>query len=235
MWTAAELDSEAHSAQGEIWRCVEHQHTFSSRKLVDSLDDQALLEDILDASKPPYPEGTEQLDYLLKTPFRYEPPHPLGSRFRRSFAEHGIFYASEAIHTALAELGYWRSEFFRHSPGTKLPDAAENLTVFSVKYKAPLSLDLTAPPFAAQQAIWMHPSDYTQTQAFADLARTVGIESLRYRSVRDPEQGCNVALLHPRAFASTKPLRRQTWYLHLSINKIEFTRAASTEQWVFDR
>lgn len=235
MWTAAELASEAHAAQGEIWRCVEHQHTISTRKLVDSLDDQEILEEILEQSKPSYPEGTENLDYLLKTPFRYEPPHPQGSRFRRPFAEHGIFYGAEAIDTALAESAYWRSEFFKHSPNTKLPDAAENLTVFSVSYDVRLSLDLTASPFDKQETMWMHPGDYSGTQTLADLARTVNIESLRYRSVRDPGHGCNVALLHPSAFSCANPIRRQTWYLHISIDKMEFTRASSSGRCVFDR
>ncbi len=235
MWTAAELASEARPAQGKIWRCVEHQHTISTRKLVDSLDDQEILEDILDESKPAYPEEAGQLHYLLKTPFRYEPPHPPGSRFRRPFAEHGIFYAAEAITTALAEFGYWRSEFFRNSPGTRLPNDAENLTVFSVNYNGQLTLDLTTPPFDTREAVWMHPSDYSQTQELADLARTVEIESLRYRSVRDPEHGYNVALLHPCAFACTNPIQRQTWYLHLSNEKIEFTRSSSDERLIFDR
>jgi len=235
MWTAAELASEARPAQGEIWRCVEHQYTISTRKLVDSIDDQDILEDILEESKSPYPAGTEHLDYLLKTPFRYEPPHPPGSRFRRPFAAHGIFYGAETITTALAELGYWRSKFFNHSAGTKLPDAAENLTVFSVNYHGRITLDLTAPPFNTHEAVWMQPSDYSQTQALADLARTVDIESIRYKSVRDPEHGCNVALLHPSAFACTSPVRQQTWYLHLSTEKIEFTRASGDERLVLER
>jgi len=235
MWTAAELESEARPAQGKIWRCVEHQHTISTRKLVDSLGDQEILEDILDESKPAYPEGTEHLHYLLKTPFRYEPPHPPGSRFRRPFAEHGIFYGAETIATALAEFGYWRSVFFNNSPGTKLPDDAENLTTFSAKYNGRVTLDLTTSPFSAHEATWMHPNDYTQTQELADLARAAEIESIRYKSVRDPEHHCNVALLHPAAFACTKPICQQTWYLHLSSDKIEFTRASSDEQFVFDR
>jgi len=235
MWTAAELASEARPTQGKIWRCVEHQHTIATRKLVDSLEDKDVLEQILEQSKPPYAPGTEHLDYLLKTPFRYEPPHPRGSRFRKEFAPFGIFYGAEAIATALAELGHWRSEFFKASPGTKLPDAAENLTVFSVNYKGPLCIDLSAPPFNADETVWMNPSDYSPTQDFADLARTVDITSIRYKSVRDPKHACNVALLHPSAFAGTKPVNRQTWYLHLSNEKVEFTRSSGGECWVFDR
>ncbi|MBL1294479.1 MAG: RES domain-containing protein, partial [Thiotrichales bacterium] len=56
---------------GDAWRVVEHQYTVSTRKLVDTKDEQSILEDILEASKPPYPKATEKLHYLLKTPFRY--------------------------------------------------------------------------------------------------------------------------------------------------------------------
>ena len=42
--------------------------------LVDSLEEQALLEQVLDDSKPAVPEGCRHLDYLLFTPFRYGAP-----------------------------------------------------------------------------------------------------------------------------------------------------------------
>ena len=66
------------SASALLWRGVEAQHRVATLRLVDSLDDQATLERLLEASKPPLPPAAEGLHYLLATPFRYRSPH--GSR-----------------------------------------------------------------------------------------------------------------------------------------------------------
>lgn len=66
------------------WRAVEAQHVVATMRLVDTLQEQELLERILEASKPPLPPGTQALHYLLSTPFRYTSPSP--SRFRRANA-----------------------------------------------------------------------------------------------------------------------------------------------------
>src|SRR2546430_10082011 len=76
-------------------------------RLADSLEEQAALELLLEASKPPLPPAVRRLHYLLATPFRYR-PH-LGSRFRAAF-DAGVWYGAEALRTALAEKSYWRSE-----------------------------------------------------------------------------------------------------------------------------
>ena len=47
----------------------------STLKLVDTLAEQALLEDILEESKPPVPPECRHLHYLLSTPFRYGAPY----------------------------------------------------------------------------------------------------------------------------------------------------------------
>ena len=49
-------------------------------RLADSLEEQALLETVLEDSKPQLPPAARRLHYLLATPFRYRPHH--GSRFR---------------------------------------------------------------------------------------------------------------------------------------------------------
>ena len=74
----------------DLWRAVEAQHKIATMVLVDTLDEQALLESLLDQSKPPLPEPLRRLHWLLFTPFRY-PPLPTGSRFRGP-AEAGVFY-----------------------------------------------------------------------------------------------------------------------------------------------
>ena len=60
---------------GRCWRVVEAQHVVSTLKLVDTLAEQALLEDLLEETKPPVPPECRHLHYLLATPFRYGAPY----------------------------------------------------------------------------------------------------------------------------------------------------------------
>ena len=52
-------------------------------------------------------------------------------------------------------------------------------------------------------------------QALADAARAVAAAVIRYRSVRDPGAGANVALLSCKAFTQHAPAERQTWRIQL--------------------
>src|SRR5215468_9021159 len=102
-WTASELLSRAAALSGSFWRVVEAQHHVSTMKLTDSLEDQAILEDLIEETKPPVPPNCARLDFLLMTPFRYSTQNPWGSRFRKPNAEAGVFYAAEHPETAIAE------------------------------------------------------------------------------------------------------------------------------------
>ncbi len=238
MWTPTALASEVSHKAGTAWRVVEDQYTASTRKLVETQSDQELLEDILEESKPPVPQGAEHLHYLLQTPFRYDAPYPVGSRFRRAGSTEGVFYASEEIRTSLAELCHYRLRFFQESPSAVLPRQQERLTVFSIDYRSGRSVDLTIAPFVKDRAVWTHPSDYQATQAFADTARQANVEIIRYESVRDVDQGNNVALLSPSAVNSTAPTTRQTWFLFLSEAEANCERAnpnGSNQRWTFKR
>jgi hypothetical protein len=236
MWTPTALASEARAAKGTVWRAVEDQHRASTRKLVDTLEEHDLLETLLDADKPPYPPEAEGLHYLLKTPFRYHPPAPHGSRFRRYLVDSGVFYASEQIRTALAEFAYWRLKFFRDAPEAALPRLEERLTVFSARYATQGQLDLTRAPLNKDRKRWIQPDDYGDTQALAERARQAGIEVIRYESVRDAEHEANLALLTAMAFVGKKPQTQQTWFLYLAPTEINFTRAhthCAEDRWVF--
>ena len=197
---------------GGCWRVVEAQHRISTLKLVDTLAEQHRLEELLDESKPPVPADCRHLDYLLATPFRYGAPYPHGSRFRRAGISPGVFYASKTVATAIAELAFHRLLFFADSPETPWPHNAGEYTAFSVRFKAAAALDLAAAPLNRDAADWTHPTDYTRCQALADTARTAGVDAIRYPSARDPSgSGINLALLTCRAFASPRPVERQTW------------------------
>lgn len=212
----AALSSEFKRLGTAVWRLVEAQHRVSTMKLVDDVDEQALLEDLLDETKPAYPPECEGLDYLLKTPFRYSAAYPHGSRFRRAGKTAGVFYAAFEISTAIAEMAFYRLLFFAESPATPLPSNPAEYTAFAVPVDSGKVLDLTLAPFERNRAAWESLQDYAACQSFADAARSADAEAIVYRSVRDPQGGLNIALLTTSAFAATEPSERQTWRIRLS-------------------
>lgn len=235
-WTPDALWRERQRLTGSCWRIVEAQHRVSTMKLVDTLEEQTLLEGLLDASKPPIPAECRHLHYLLFTPFRYGAPYPAGSRFRRSGLTPGVFYASATARTAVAEMAFHRLLFYADSPATPWPRNAGEYTVFSVPYASKNGLDLTAAPLNRDREAWTHPTDYTACQLLADRAREAGHEVLRSESVRDPETGgINIALLTCRAFGSRSPRGRQTWRLYLSASGVRAICDAPRQQYGFDR
>lgn len=184
-------------------------------KLVDTLAEQALLEHLLEKSKPPVPPECRHLHYLLATPFRYGAPYPRGSRFRRPGLTPGVFYASQTPATAMTELTFHRLLFFAESPQTPWPANAGEHTAFAARFSARSGLDLTTATFDRDVAHWSHPTNYAASQDLAETARAAGVEAIRYRSIRDARDGFNIALLTCGAFTSREPIERQTWRLHL--------------------
>ncbi|MEX0970157.1 MAG: RES family NAD+ phosphorylase [Paracoccaceae bacterium] len=212
--------SEFSSYQGRGWRVVEAQHKVATMKLADTLDDQALLESLIEASKPPLPEACHHLDYLLAAPFRYK-PYPNGSRFRRAGHSPGVFYAAQKLETALAEAAFYRLLFFAESPATPMPRAPFEVSVFAAALGTSALLDLTVQPYAAQSAQWTHPTDYTTTQALEGKARAAGAQIIRYQSCRCPKRGANIAVLACSAFARPAPVARQSWWLNISQTHVQ--------------
>jgi hypothetical protein len=220
-WTPAALSSEAHRVAGRFWRLVEAQHQISTLKIVDTLEEQALLESLLEESKPALPPECQGLDYLLATPFRYGAVYPHGSRFRRAGRTLGVYYASEQVETALAEMAFYRLLFFADSPDTPLPSNAAEYTAFSAAIETARAIDLTASPLYRDHAVWSDPIRYEPCQSLADAAREAKCQAILYASVRDPGHGRNVALLTASAFAAREPLERQTWRIRLSASGVQ--------------
>ncbi|MFS8111607.1 RES family NAD+ phosphorylase [Rhizobium jaguaris] len=216
IWTPAALSSEARPISGRYWRLVEAQHQVSTLKLVDTLEEQALLEHLLEESKPALPPECVGLDYLLATPFRYGAIYPYGSRFRRAGRTLGVFYASEQVETALAEMSFYRLLFFGDSPETPLPANAAEYTAFAAAIATNEAIDLTHSPLDRDREAWTDPVGYEACQSLADAARAGGIQAILYRSVRDPQGGKNIALLTAHAFAEREPVERRTWRIRLS-------------------
>ena len=191
--------------------------------LVDSATEQAVLERLVEASKPPVPREVARLNlhWLLFTPFRYAPP-PGGSRFRGP-NDPGVFYGADHPRTACAEVGYWRWRHLRDSPGiTAMPPRPQ--TIFRVTVSG-AAIDLREPPFVADRERWTHRSDYTGCQGLAQTARAAGVQWLRYESVRDSRRGGCGAVFDAAAFASRSPVEQQGWILTVTQSRVVWQRS----------
>jgi hypothetical protein len=199
---------------------VESQHLFATRKLVDSDEEQALLEELIEEVKPPAgaPAG---LHYLLFTPFRY-PPLRHGSRFGTR-AERGIWYGSRTRATALAEKAYYLLLFLEGTAAELTPFEAD-VSIFQAAYETRRGVDLTRGPFEPYGALISSPSDYTASQTLGREMRADGVEAFLYASARDPEHGTNVGLFVRAAIASRRPSVPESWRCLVTRKGVEVTK-----------
>jgi RES domain len=220
IWTRCAGGSELRALRLAPWRAVEAQHQVSTRKLVDSADEQILLEELIDRVKPP--DTTRgRLHYLLSTPFRY-PPLPHGSRFGARH-ERGIWYGSETRRTMFAEVAYYRL-LFLDGTHADLGVITTQLTAFSVRAHSAKGVDLVAPPFDAHTRAISSPSRYTATQALGAAMREAGVELVRYPSARDVEGGVNVAAFSPGVFGAARPRNLETWHCTAMRDRVELAK-----------
>lgn len=193
----------------------------STRKLTGSSAEQALLEEILEASKPSPGEEARGLHYLLFTPFRY-PPLRHGSRFGTRF-ERGIWYGSETLHACFAEVAYYRMLFLAGTEADLVPLLAE-LTTFRADVRSERGVDLTAAPFDAHASRISSPASYDDSQRLGRAMRDDGVEVARFRSARDREGGANVAVFSPAAFERKRPRGFQAWICVADGNGVEVSK-----------
>lgn len=208
---------------GRGFRLVESQETVATTEIVSTLEHQVILEEMLDAdSKPRYRPGTEQLHYLLSTPFRY-PPLPHGSRFGGRF-EPSLFYGGTSEQVTLCENAYYRL-FFYHDMGVPPPhrQLRSQHTLFEFLYETGKGARLQAPPFDAWHDTLCHPADYSETQALGSAMRESGIEGFEYRSARDPAGGINVALFDAVSFSSDRPRNERSCLCQTTDREVTFS------------
>lgn len=229
IWTRCAASSEIGPLAATPWRVVEAQHQISTRKLVDSDAEQAVLEEVLERYKPP-PAAGPPFHYLLSTPFRY-PPLPHGSRFGTRH-QPGVWYGAEQLRAAFAELAYYRLLFLDGTAADLGPLEAE-LTAFRVPVETRRGLDLTRPAFARVRGRLASKTSYASTQPLGDAMREAGVEAFRYPSARDAEGGVNVGVLTPRAFASSRPQGLQTWRSVATPEVVELSRRDYFERGTF--
>jgi hypothetical protein len=219
IWTRCAGASERRPLRVDAWRVVEAQHQVSTRKLVDTAEEQALLEELIDRVKPPDPTAGA-IHYLVFTPFRY-PPLRHGSRFgtRR---ERGIWYGSESRHTALTEVAYYRLLFLDGSSAALEPLSVE-LTAIRARARTQRGIDLTKPPFESHRRAIASPASYAASQALGAAMRADGVEVFRYPSARD-SGGVNVGIFAPSAFGRAAPRDLENWRCTADRSRVEFVK-----------
>ncbi|MCS6766377.1 MAG: RES family NAD+ phosphorylase [Candidatus Protistobacter heckmanni] len=200
------IGASARKGQRILWRAVEAQHVVATMSLVDTLDEQYLLEKLLEDSKPPMPLGAGHLDYLIFTPFRYTSPYP--SRFRKPH-EPGIWYGAFERETACAEVGYWRWRFLMNSDGLREGEVKSEHPLFQAKANG-RHIDLGRPPWDSASRLWRDPDDYSHCHALAEQSRARGIDWIRYRSARHPQGECG-GIFNPHALSLHEPTKRENW------------------------
>ena len=211
IWVACKDKIKLQTLSGEIIRVVENQEQIATNSLVDNLDEQALLEQMLESSKPKLNSSVTGLHYLLSTPFRY-PPLKYGSRFGSRF-EPSLFYGSENIQTALSESAYYRFLFWygmvQPPPGGRL---TTEHTVFAANYTTNNALQLQSGCFEHYRSALIDPVDYTATQLLGVKMRAATVEVFQFESARDfLQKGVNIALFSPKAFSNTQPIWQEPW------------------------
>ncbi|MBV8801486.1 MAG: RES family NAD+ phosphorylase, partial [Gammaproteobacteria bacterium] len=193
---------------------------------VDSLEEQKILEDLIESTKPPFKDESFKWHYLLSTPFRY-PPLQNGSRFGTRF-EPSFWYGSLELTTAMAETAYYRFNFLRASKA-EFGNIITNHTVFSAKIITQNGIDLTQLPFSKFTSRISSPVSYEESQMLGNAMRQSKVESFAYQSARDPDKGINIALTSPKAFLHKKPENKsfQSWQCIINNDVADFIRLSS--------
>ncbi|MCF6776419.1 RES family NAD+ phosphorylase [Thiotrichales bacterium 19X7-9] len=206
--------------KGILNRIVESKELQGTQELVDTLDEQSVLETLIESSKPIIPIKMKDYHYLLYTPFRY-PPLKHGSRFGTA-NEPSLFYGSLNELTCMCECAFYRLTLF-HCMEEKFPQPIRTQhTLFTVPFYSNSGLDLSSSSFSEYQDKLCHISDFTFTQEFGHLLRTKGIDCFLYTSARDSNNGLNIALFNPTPFQSYQPTSMSEWYSQVNSDIVQF-------------
>ena len=196
--------------RSDAWRVVESQEEKATLNIVDSIEEQELLEAMLDAAKPAYREGTQGMHYLLKTAFRY-PPLKYGSRFGTQLMP-SYFYGSESFETALCETAYYRFIFLEHMSVPYHAPIRSEYSLFRVTVASQNCLDLASQTFSEIEPQLTDPQSYAYTQKIGQWAseHQPPADIIRFYSARKPK-AVNLAIAEPKAIRSRQPKELRQW------------------------
>jgi RES domain len=122
--------------------------------------------------------------------------NPEGSRF--SDGRYGVYYAAQALETAIAEVGHHRAVFLAR---TREPAIEVDMRVILAPLDAPLH-DLRA--LGRRAAAWLHPERYAAPQALGRELREAGSWGVQFPSVRHAGGLC-VGVFRPKGLRNAKP------------------------------
>lgn len=195
--------------RGDVVRIIESQEQVATTRIVANLEEQDLLEQMLESSKPGALEG--ELHYLLATPFRY-PPLRYGSRFG-STLEPSLFYASLELQTCLQECAYYRFIFW-YDMATEPPNPIiTQHTTFEVALDSERCVDLRGAQYDAIRNEITSADSYRDSQALGSQLREAGAQMLVFESARGP--GSNVAVYAMDVFDGG-PGAQEQWHSEVS-------------------
>ena len=210
----------------DVYRVVETQEYAATSSLVDTMEEQSLLESLLDNVKPPYRKGTETRHYLISSPFRY-PPLQHGSRFGTILMP-SYFYASETTQTALAECAFYRFVFLNDLVEPYTQSIKSEHQSFAVQVDTSQCADLTRVYSPDIVLALTSPNSYTFTQTMGDyLVNQKDVEIIRYTSARTPfndtqSSSVNVAIASPSVIISDQPTQSVLWSCSSSSATVSF-------------
>jgi len=221
IWQVCNAEKHITTISDDFVRIVESQQQIATTRIVDTLEEQAILEQLLESTKPLLKTTNRQLHYLFATPFRY-PPLKHGSRFGTHF-EPSLLYGSKTIETVLIECSYYRFLFWQ---GMSEPPASNKFitehTLFAGRYHSEQALQLQYSPFTEYKDILRDPENYRDTQQFGLSMREAGITAFEYFSARNKKLGINVALFYADALIVNEPLYQNQWICSTTSNNVRF-------------
>ena len=199
------------------YRIVESQEKVATMKIVDSLDEQFLLEELIDNTKP----KSGDRHYLIQTPFRY-PPLKHGSRFGSRF-EPSIFYAGLTLNSALCESAFYSFYFLSRMLKPFEGVIMNHKTSFAVAIQSAYCMDLTADKSLSDK------QDYANSQKMGKAMREQAVSVFTYRSARC-DDALNIGVFDIDAIVSEKPTAMIEWEIKQTSNKILFFCSSSPDK-----
>jgi len=223
---------------GTLYRLVESQSQIATMDYVDNIEEQAVLESLLEDSKPALPDETGPLHYFLKTPFRYP---PLKWESRSSGRDlPSLFYGAAIGETCLAEAAFYRLVFLDSMEGSGegvAPNAVlrSRHTMFCIGYQTQKGISLDAAPFDRYFDLITHKQDYMQTQMLGRDMRDSGICAFHYPSARDMDNRRCIGLFEPGLFTRSQPDILSDWICQTAFDRVVFKQHAQPPVTVFTR
>jgi hypothetical protein len=209
-----------------IHRIVESQEKVATMQLVDSLEEQTLLEELIEQTKPGLINGKRH--YLIETPFRY-PPLNHGSRFGSRF-EPSIFYGSHSIDTMLYETAYYSFYFMSAMTAPYENPIMNHKTAFEVNVKSHAYIDLSEIDESDWKEKLSSQNDYQFSQQVGAVLRDMDVKAFSYTSARDFQgkgKGKNMGVFGIDSLVG-KPKGLTNWEIKQSQDNIVFYCQANT-------